>query len=37
MFDYTGRVVMITGGSSGLGVQMAKGFAGQGADIVITA
>lgn len=37
MFDYTGRVVMITGASSGLGVQMARGFAKQGADIVITA
>lgn len=28
---------MVTGASSGLGVQMAKGFAGQGADLVIMA
>lgn len=37
MFDYKGKVVMITGGSSGLGTQMAKGFAGQGADLVLAA
>jgi len=37
MFDLTGKVVVITGASSGLGAQMAKGFAGQGADLVITA
>ncbi|NLJ93943.1 MAG: glucose 1-dehydrogenase [Clostridiaceae bacterium] len=37
MFDFKGRVVLITGASSGLGVQMAKGFAELGADLVITA
>ncbi len=37
MFDLTGRVVVISGASSGLGAQMAKGFAGQGADLVIMA
>lgn len=37
MFDLKGRVAVITGASSGLGVQMAKGFAGQGADLVIMA
>ncbi len=37
MFDLTGRVVVISGASSGLGAQMAKGYAGQGADVVITA
>ena len=37
MFDYKGKVVFITGGSSGLGTQMARGFAQQGADLVITA
>lgn len=37
MFDYKGRVVLVTGASSGLGVQMAHGFAKQGADIAITA
>ncbi len=37
MFDLTGRVVVVSGASSGLGAQMAKGFAGQGADLVIMA
>ncbi|NTW71773.1 MAG: SDR family oxidoreductase [Eubacteriaceae bacterium] len=37
MFDLKGRVAVISGASSGLGVQMAKGFAGQGADLVIMA
>ena len=37
MFDLKGRVAIITGASSGLGMQMARGFAAQGADLVITA
>ena len=37
MFDLTGRVVVVSGASSGLGAQMARGFAEQGADLVITA
>lgn len=37
MFDLTGRVVVVSGASSGLGAQMARGFAGQGADLVLTA
>lgn len=37
MFDLKGRVVAITGASSGLGLQMANGFAKQGADLVIMA
>lgn len=37
MFDLTGRVAVITGASSGLGMQMARGFAEQGADLVIMA
>lgn len=37
MFNLKGKVVVVSGASSGLGVQMAKGFAEQGADIVITA
>lgn len=37
MFNLKGRVVAITGASSGLGAQMAKGFARQGADLVIMA
>ena len=37
MFDLKNRVVVISGASSGLGSQMARGFAGQGATLVITA
>ena len=37
MFSLKGRVAVITGASSGLGKQMAKGFANQGADLVILA
>lgn len=37
MFDLKGRVAVLTGASSGLGRQMAKAFAKQGADLVILA
>lgn len=37
MFDYKGKVVFITGGSAGIGKQMAQGFAEAGADLVISA
>ena len=37
MFDYTGKVVAITGASSGLGKQMAEGYAGCGANLVLLA
>ena len=37
MFSLKGKVAVISGASSGLGVQMAKGFAEQGADLVILA
>ena len=37
MFNLTGRVAVITGASSGLGKQMAKAFARQGANLVILA
>lgn len=37
MFSLKGRIAVVSGASSGLGAQMAKGFAGQGADVVITA
>lgn len=37
MFDYKGQVVVVSGASSGLGAQMAKGYAKQGATLVITA
>lgn len=37
MFNLKGRVAVITGASSGLGKQMSKAFANQGADLVIMA
>lgn len=37
MFSLKGRVAVVTGASSGLGLQMAKGFAKQGADLVLMA
>ena len=37
MFNLKGRVAVISGASSGLGSQMAKGFAEQGADLAILA
>ena len=37
MFNLKGRVAVITGASSGLGKQMARGFAQAGADLVILA
>lgn len=37
MFNLKGKVAVISGASSGLGKQMAKGFAKQGADLVILA
>ena len=37
MFNYKGKVVAITGSSSGLGLQMAEGFASVGADLVLLA
>ena len=37
LFDLTGKVALVTGASSGLGVQMAKALAGAGADVAIVA
>lgn len=37
MFDLTGRVAVVTGASSGLGVQFANALADQGADLVLLA
>ena len=37
MFNLKNKVAVITGASSGLGAQMAKGFASQGADLVLLA
>ena len=36
LFDLTGRVAVVTGGSKGLGRAMARGFAQAGADVVIS-
>ena len=35
LFDLTGKIALITGGSRGLGLQMVRAFADNGADIVI--
>lgn len=36
LFDFTGKVVLVTGGSRGLGYQMVRAFAERGADVIIT-
>lgn len=35
LFDFTGRIALVTGGSRGLGYQMVKAFAERGADVII--
>ncbi|PKB14384.1 NAD(P)-dependent dehydrogenase (short-subunit alcohol dehydrogenase family) [Novosphingobium kunmingense] len=35
LFDFTGKVVLVTGGSRGLGYQMVKAFAERGANVII--
>jgi len=37
LFDLTGKVALVSGGSSGLGFQFAKALAGHGADIALVA
>jgi gluconate 5-dehydrogenase len=37
LFDLKGKIALVTGASSGLGVQFAKALAGQGADLAILA
>jgi NAD(P)-dependent dehydrogenase (short-subunit alcohol dehydrogenase family) len=36
LFDFSGKVVLVTGGSRGLGHEMVKAFSERGADVVIT-
>src|SRR3990172_3618846 len=36
LFDLSGKVALVTGGSKGLGLAMARGFAEAGADVVIS-
>ena len=36
LFDLSGKVALVTGGSRGLGLQMVRAFARHGADVVIT-
>jgi NAD(P)-dependent dehydrogenase (short-subunit alcohol dehydrogenase family) len=35
-FDMTGKVVLVTGGSRGLGYEMVKAFAASGADVIVS-
>lgn len=35
LFDFTGKVALVTGGSRGLGLQMVRAFAKRGADVII--
>ncbi len=35
LFDFTGTVALVTGGSRGLGYEMVRGFAERGADVVV--
>lgn len=35
LFDFSGRIVLVTGGSRGLGRQMVRAFASRGADVII--
>jgi short-subunit dehydrogenase len=35
--DFSGKTIVITGGSRGLGLELARGFAGEGANIVLLA
>ena len=37
LFDLTGKVALVTGGNGGIGLGMARGLAGAGANIVVAA
>ncbi|MDE2410549.1 MAG: SDR family oxidoreductase [Sphingomonadales bacterium] len=36
LFDFTGKIALVTGGSRGLGYQMVRAFAERGADVIIS-
>lgn len=36
LFDFTGKIALVTGGSRGLGYQMVKAFAERGADVIVS-
>jgi NAD(P)-dependent dehydrogenase (short-subunit alcohol dehydrogenase family) len=36
LFDFSGKVVLVTGSSRGLGLAMVRGFAARGADVIIS-
>lgn len=36
LFDFTGKVVLVTGGSRGLGLAMTRAFAQRGADVIVS-
>jgi NAD(P)-dependent dehydrogenase (short-subunit alcohol dehydrogenase family) len=35
LFDLSGKIALVTGGSRGLGLEMAQAFAARGADLII--
>ena len=35
LFDLTGKIALITGGSRGLGLEMVRAFAAHGADVIV--
>jgi NAD(P)-dependent dehydrogenase (short-subunit alcohol dehydrogenase family) len=35
LFDLTGKIALVTGGSRGLGLQMVRAFAEHGADVIV--
>jgi len=35
LFDFTGKIILVTGGSRGVGYQMVRAFAERGADVIV--